>query len=235
MAGETLSAYLVRTRRLLKDLAAVYTPDPTNHTPAQFYSDYDLTQDINDAAEQRDLWSGGSRSYQQNIPLTIGQDRYVFTTMFPALTAANQTVLDVITIWLIYGSTRVALHNPPFSTLTDKARALVGYQNRPWGWSRYGANQIYIAPAPGAAYTADFDLSVLATRFAAVTDPDPLPFPYTTPIPFYAAYLAQLNMRRFDQAEVLFGYYVRAMRDIEGARVGEMLSAYSESGRGRRS
>lgn len=235
MAGETLSSYLVRTRRLLHDLSATYVPDPTNTTPSQYFSDFDLTADINDAVNERDLWSGGSRTYQPAIPLTIGQDTYVFTTLFPALAAAGQTVLDVINVILIYGSTRVVLQNPTFTDLTIKARALVGYQNRPWGFARYGAGKVYIAPAPGAPYTADFDLSVLSTTLVAVADPDPLAYPYTKPIPYYAAYSAKINQRRFDEAEVFFGYYVRAMRDIEGARVGQMVDAYAQQGaRGRR-
>lgn len=228
MAAETLSTYLVRTRRLLHDLSQNYVPDPTSTVPAQFYSDSDLTADINDATRQRDMWSGGSRTYVSNFPLTIGQDFYNLATVFPA-----QTVLDVINVILIYGSTRVALENPTFTDLTTKARALVGYQNRPWGFCRYGATKVCIAPAPAAAYFADFDLAVLSTTFAVVGDADPLPFPYTEPIPFYAAYKAKINQRRYDEAEVFYGFFVRAMRDIEGSRVGQMLTAYSSARSGK--
>lgn len=226
MAGETLGSYLVKTRRLLHDLSASYVPAPTSTTAAQYFSDFDLTSDINAALNDRDFWSGGSRNYQAAIPLTIGQELYSLATLFPAL-VATQTVLDVINVVLIYGSTRVVLENPTFTDLTTKARALVNYQNRPWGFARYGAQQIYIAPAPGAAYNADFDLSVLSATLVLATDADPLPYPYTKPVPYYAAYLAKVNQRRWDEAEVFYGYYVRAMRDIEGARVGQMVSAYT--------
>lgn len=213
---------------MLHDLSATYVPNPTSTTLSQYFADADLTVFINDATNQRDLWSGGSRTYVPNVALTIGQDAYTFTALAP-----NKTVLDCINVILIYGSTRVVLENPTFTDLTTKARALTFYQNRPWGFARYGANQIYIAPAPGAPYFADFDLSVLSTTFVVAADPDPLPFPYTVPIPFYAAYLAKINQRRFDEAEVHFGYYVRAMRDIEGARVGQMLSAYTAARSGK--
>ena len=228
VAAETLSTYLTKTRRLLHDLPGSYVPAPTSTVNAQYFNDADLTSFINSAIRQRDLWSGGSRSYRSAVPLTIGQDAYNFTTMFP-----TETTLDVINIFLIYGSTRVALENPPFTDLTTKARALTGYQNRPWGFARYGANQVYIAPAPGSAYNADFDLSVLSTVMALTTDVDPLPFPYTEPVQYYAAYLAKINQRRYDEAEIQYGFYVRAMRDIEGARVGQMLSAYSSSRSGK--
>jgi len=227
--GETLGTYLVRTRRLLHDLPQGYIPNPANTTKQTYYSDYDLTSDINDSINQRDLWGGGTRSYQAGIPLTIGQDTYTFPALFPTLYAAGQTVLDVVNVILIYGNTRVPLNNPSFTDLTTKARALVNYQNRPWGFTRYGAAAIYIAPAPGAIYTCDFDTVLLSTTLVTANDPDPLPFPYTPPVPYYAAYLAKLNMRRFDEAETFFGYYIRAMRDIEGARVGQMLSAYQQT------
>src|SRR3990172_279195 len=105
--AETLSTYLVRVRRVLHDLSASHVPDPTNHTAPQYFSDFDLPADINDALRERDLWSGGSRSYQPNLPLTIGQDAYLFSALFPGL-----TVLDIINVILIYGSTPVPLENP---------------------------------------------------------------------------------------------------------------------------
>lgn len=228
---ETLSTYLVRVRRLLHDLPANYVPNPLDSTPQQYFSDFDLTYDINDALNERDLWSGGSRLYQANVPLTIGQDTYLLQALFPTLV---QPVLDVIAIWLLYGNTRVPLDDVPFSTLTQRARPIIGFQNRPQGFARYGAGRIYIAPAPGAAYTCDFDLSVLSTTLVVASDADPLRYPYTKPIPYYAAYLAKLNQRRFDEAEVFFGYYIRHMRDIEGARVGQMPSPGTEGRRGAR-
>lgn len=215
--AETLTTYLTRVRRLLHDANADY------------FSASDLTADINDAIAQRDLWSGGSRSYRQGVALTIGQDLYDLTVLFPTL-----TVLDVINVWLIYGSTRVPLDNPSFTDLTAKARALTGYQNRPFGFARYGATQLYIAPAPGAAYTADFDLVTLSITLVAGADADPLPFPYTNPVPYYAAYQAKVNQRRYDEADVFLGYFRAAIASIEGARVGQMVSYFAgQQGGGR--
>lgn len=230
--GETLGTYLVRTRRLLHDLPLGYTPDPTNTNPNQIYSDFDLTGDINEALNERDLWSGGTRFFQSGIPLVIGQDQYPFTTLFPAIYAAGKVVLDVIGLAIIYGSTRYVLDNPSFTKMTTSTRILTTYQNRPMQFTRYGASTLFIDPAPSTVYTAEADTVLLSAVLVNSADPDPLPYPYTKPVPFYAAYLAYLNQGRDDKAERMFGYYIRNMRDIEGARVGQLLSAYTETRRG---
>lgn len=207
-----LADYLTETRRLLHDAQKFY------------FSDADLTADINYGIHQRDLWSGGSRSYQPNIPLTAGVDSYKLSTLFPAL-----RVLDVIHVWLIFGSTRVELDNRPFGDITNMFRPWTTYQSIPGGWTRYGADQVFIATAPATAYTTDWDLVTLSTTFVNPSDLDPLPFPYTEPVAYFAAYKAKINQRRFDEAEAFMGFAIKALRDIEGARVGEMISAYGGS------
>ena len=206
---QQLADYLTATRRLLHDVQKFY------------FSDADLTADINYGIKQRDLWSGGARSYQPNIPLTPGVDLYRLSTLFPTL-----RVLDVVTVWLIYGSTRVQLDNRPFSDVTNMFRPWTSYQSIPGAWTRYGADQVFVATAPATAYTADWDLVTLSTTFVNPSDLDPLSFPYTEPVPYFAAYKAKINQRRFDEAEVFMGFAIKALRDIEGARVGEMISAY---------
>ena len=208
----SLSDYLTEVRRLLHDAQKFY------------FSDADLTADINYGLKQRDLWSGGSRSYQPNIPLTTGLDKYSLSTLFPTL-----RVLDVVHVWLIFGSTRVELDNRPFGDLTNMFRPWTSYQGIPGGWTRYGADQVFIATAPATAYTADWDLVTLSTTLVNVGDLDPLMFPYTEPVAYFAAYKAKINQRRFDEAEVFMGFAIKALRDIEGARVGEMISSYSGS------
>jgi len=88
---------------------------------------------------------------------------------------------------------------------------------------------VFVATAPAAAYLTDWDLVTLSTTLVNPSDLDPLSFPYTEPVPYFAAYKAKINQRRFDEAEVFMGYAIKALRDIEGARVGEMISAYSGS------
>lgn len=215
----TLGDYLDELRRLLHDQNAA--GDVYWETP-------DLIKDINKALRQRDLWSGGSLDYRQAVPLTIGQDIYSLATLFSDL-----TVLDVINIWLIRGQVRQLLTSSTFTDLTSRERQLTTYQNFPTKFTRRGPDRVYLAPKPATAYTSDWDLVVLSTTMVSVTDPDPLVFPYTEPVPYYAAYQACINARRWDLADKFLELFIRSMRDIEGSRVGEMMTYY-EVQRGRR-
>jgi len=213
----TLLDYLTEVRRLLHD------------AEKDFWSDVDLTADINKAIRQRDLWSGGTRSYRPAIPLVTGQDLYSLLTLFP-----NDVVLDVMAIWLIYGQQRVRLNNQAFTDVNDQARPWLGYQNRPFTWSRYGQDQVFIAPKPSNTYATDWDLVVLSATLVNPGDTDPLTFPYTEPVPYYAAHHACINARRWDLADHFMGLFIKAMRDIEGARVGELQTYLLNSAGARR-
>lgn len=216
---QSLGDYLDEVRRLLHDQGTI---------EANFqWATADLIKDINKAIRQRDLWSNGSLAYRQNVALTPNQDIYSLATLFSDL-----TVLDVINIWLIYGSRRYHLDNPTFTTLTTAAagRGLLLPQGIPYGWTRRGPDVVYIAKKPSQAFPTDWDLSVLSTTLVNLTDVDPLVFPYTEPVPYYAAYLACVNARRWDLADQFMGLFTKAMRDIEGSRVGEMLTYYGKSG-----
>jgi hypothetical protein len=207
-AAETLASYRAATRRLLHD------------ANADIWSEPNLTIYINKAVAQRDIWTGGSRDYKADIPLIANQDFYVFTALFQ-----SDSVLDVVNLWVLYGNQRVLLHNPPFSELTSKFRSTKGQANRPMAWARFGGNKVCIAPPPATAYQTDWDLVVLSCVLAEEGDADPLPFPYTEPIPYYAAYRAFVDQREFDKADVQFGYFVKACRDVEGSRVGTLLQS----------
>lgn len=215
----TLGDYLDEVRRLLHD---------QNTGGGNTYSDADLIKDINKAVKQRDLRSNGSLAYRQDVALTVGQDIYTLPNLFPDL-----VVLDVINIWLIYGQTRVLLNNPTFTDVTSKSRVHTGFQNRPAAWARRSAT-VYIAPKPSFAYRTDWDLSVLSTTLVNLTDTDPLVYPYTEPVPYYACYMACINARRWDLADSFQGLFFKSMQDIEGSRIGEMQDYYATHGGRRR-
>ena len=214
--GVTLGDYLTEVRRLLHDAESDY------------WTDADLISDINKAIRQRDMWSGGMRTYRPGVALTTGQDLYSLAVLFP-----DVTVLDVLNLWLIYGSTRVRMDSKSFTDVNDIGRPYTSFQNRPFIWSRYGSDQVFIAPKPASTYAVDWDLAVLSGVLVALGDTDPLAYPYTEPVPYYAAHHACINARRWDLADHFMGLFMKAMRDIEGSRVGEM-PLYTGSGYGAR-
>src|SRR5437868_4018045 len=109
---ETLASYRIRFLREVRDANAQFFNNQGSATP---YADIDAW--LNEAIAWRDLWSGGSRAYRSGVSTTVNQDQYDLATLFP-----NDTVLDVVNLWLIYGNTRVRLDERPLGDVTRMYR-----------------------------------------------------------------------------------------------------------------
>ena len=78
------------------------------------------------------------------------------------------------------------------------------YPTYPMKFSTYGggsAATIMLAPMPALAYPAEWDFFCYSPALVNPGDPDPLPYPYTDPVPFFAAYFAKLQAQRLDEAK----------------------------------
>lgn len=188
----TLTSYLAELRRLLHDPNDVY------------WSVTDKTANLNTAMQQRDRDTSGNRVLISKT-LTIGTSTYNFSTL------SNVQVFDVVNIFLIYSGTRVRLSPMAMSLLNETYRRWTAYQSIPEAWARYGPSEVVIGPTPSLAYSTEWDCCVYSSPLVNPTDGDPLPYPYTDPVPYYAAYLCKLNERQIDEAE--------AFRDLYRARV----------------
>lgn len=212
---ETLATYRTRFLREVRDQNQDY-----------FTSTADIDAWIQEAQRWRDLWSGGSRSYRAGVALTATVDQYSLSSLFP-----NDTVLDIANLWLLWGNWRVPMDERPFGEVTNVYRPWLSYSNIPGAYCRYGATSVFIATAPSTGYTTDWDVIVLSARLAAASDVDPLPYPYTEPLVKYAVYLGFENMKRYEWAEAKYQEAIRALRDIEGSRVGELpLASVTQRG-----
>ena len=225
---ETLASYRTRFLRVVKDANQQYFNAGAAPGTAASYVDIDAW--INEAIRWRDLWSGGSRAYKHEQALAVGFDEYDLTTMFP-----TETILDIPYIWVIVGNARYKISERPLDEVTKFARGLIRFTSIPVVWCRYGATKLFIATAPASSlYTADFDVTTLSVQFAsdAPNTVDPLPFPYTEPVPYMAAALGKEQwQRQYEEAERLRGQATEKLRDIEGARVGELPSPIGPRGR----
>lgn len=218
---ETLASYRTRFLREVRDASQNFFNNQGSATP---FADIDAW--ILEAMAWRDLWSKGARSYRPAVSLTAAIDQYDLTVLFP-----TDTVLDIATLWLIYGNQRVQLDERPFSEVTNLWRPWTQYTNAPGAYCRYGATGVFIATAPSIAYTVDWDVIVLSAALVQPADIDPLPYPYTEPVVKYAAYLGKQNQQRSDEAETFKNEARMALADIEGSRVGELpLQYYSARG-----
>lgn len=224
----TLADYLGSLRRLLHDASDV------------IWSAADKTSYINEAIQQRDLDAGGQRALV-TFALTASQTRYTFTELaatgtFVGIAAATANIFDVIGITLIYSGYRILLETYSYSEMVSYPGylAYTAVTDRPAAWCKYGPNAVIIAPQPVQAYSTEWDVLCYSTPslLAATTDADTMTYPYTYPVPLYAAYLAKQNERQYDEAGFFLDRYQVAVTQINSAKTGMTPTMYPMTNRG---
>ena len=204
----TLQAYLDRLRRLLHD------PEPDRLWPAADKIEY-----INEGMQRRDLDTGCNR-IMQALTLQTGVDLYHLTDL------ANKATYDVININLIWGNIRTPMNQSSKVELDARARALLMSNGVPDTWARHGQNDIYFGPKPSLPYATEWDCAVIAPTLLIPEDNDPVPYPWTKPVPYYAAWLAKMNERQYDDADKFMKLYLNEIQVCQGARTGLVPSVY---------
>ncbi len=211
----TLTDFLTDVRNLLHDPQDAY------------WSQTQKTLWINKALQRRDRDTGANR-VQINLALTAGVDTYTFTTL------GNTSVFDVVGINLIFTNLRIVLGQMSFTELNTYVRQYQpAYQFYPVKWCRYGPATVILAPAPAQAYVTEWDCCVFSAALVNLTDADVLPYPFTEPVPYYAAHLAKLNERQWDEAADFKQQYDAQIQTVLGDVTGLVPSMYP-SGSGMR-
>jgi hypothetical protein len=203
----TLATYITATRRLLHD------------ANANFWTDAELTDYINDARNRLVRDTGVLRTIQTSATVT-NQEIYQFST----LPQGTQT-MDILNINLYWGNSRVPMRYLPWTQFNAELRFWQNYVGRPIAFSLYGPQQFYLAPVPDQVYVLEIDTVIEPVPMTLPVTVDPIPDPWTGPVPFYAAYLAKFKEQSYGEAElfnqqyknrvqsVLTGTYTRRMPD----------------------
>jgi hypothetical protein len=205
----TLQGYLDDLRRILHDPNDRYWPAS------------DKIVYINKGIQKRDIETGINR---QLIPftLTFAKDTYSFSD------TGQANVFDVVGINLIFGNVRQVMARFSFTDLNANVRQFKPQlQFYPVAWTRYGPNQVVFAPAPAQAYQTEWDCCVYTLPLVNLTDVDPMPYPYTDPVVFYAAYWAKLNERQWDESAQFLELYKDKLLVANNSRVGTIPTPYT--------
>jgi hypothetical protein len=139
----TLSGYITETRRLLHDVNA------------NFWTDAELTDYINDGRNHLVQDTGCNRILQSHTVTAS-----IETINFSDLPQGVNTI-DVLTINLYWGNSRVPLYYMAWSNFNAQLRFWQNYNGRPVGFSMYGPKQVYIGPKPDQDYELELDTVVL--------------------------------------------------------------------------
>ena len=178
----TLQGYITQVRRLLHDLNG------------QYWSDTELTDYINDA---RNRVCKDTRCLRQQIvnfvTLTQGTEQYQLASLPLPTALTGYTIIDVMGINILWGSTRIKLAYLPWTRFDVQFRYWTNMQSRPVCYSRLGALSVYIGPQPDTSYQSDWDVALVPPALTSDSSPEPIPEPFTTPVKYYAAYLAKFR------------------------------------------
>ncbi len=204
-----LSDYLDELRMLLHDPNDLY------------WSSAVKTAAINRGIAQRDLDTQGNRTLV-SFTLTAQQDTYDLVSDL-----AQQSVIDIIGLNIIWGNMRIVLGALSFTELNLWIRQQSpSWASYPVRFARRGPTKVILAPAPASAYVSEWDVSVFSDPLVFSTDTDPLPYPYTKPVAYYAAYLCKLNERQMEEAADFKAIYDANALAATNARAGMVPSPY---------
>jgi hypothetical protein len=192
----TLGNYITECRRLLHD------------ANANFYTDSELTDYINEARVRLVRDTGCLRNYQTTVTVT-SQEVYTFSTLPEAA-----MTMDILNINLIWGNTRIPLRYLPWTQFNAELRFWQNYTGRPIAFSMYGPTSYYIAPVPDQEYSMELDTVIMPTPLVASTDVDQIPDPWTTPVAFYACYKAKYKEQSYGEAEIFKQEYQRQAQSV---------------------
>lgn len=156
-------------------------------------------------------YPSGANVYPPTTPFTDGTATLQYAgnceiINYASLPSGLQT-LDVLNINLYWGNSRIPLRYLPWTQFNAELRYWQNYIGRPVAFSIFGQSQIYIGPVPDQVYTIDLDTVILPTDMVNLTDVDTIDEPYTSPVKFYAAYLAKYYEQSFGEAEIYMQQY----------------------------
>ena len=166
------------------------------------------------------IYPTGNQAYPPNTPFTDGTAQLTYDSpceviSFAALPQGLQT-LDILTINLYWGNSRIPLRYLPWTNFNAQLRYWQNYVGRPVCFSIYGQQQIYIGPVPDQSYAIDLDTIILPTPLV-LTNPDavdPINDPYTSPVPYYAAYKAKFKEQSYGEAEIFKQQYDKQVQAV---------------------
>jgi hypothetical protein len=158
-------------------------------------------------------------TFPPSTPFTNGTATLQYSgpaEIIPYAVLSTGTTLDILNITLYWGNSRIPLRYLPWSNFNAQLRYWQNYVGRPVCFSVYGQAQIYIGPVPDQPYAIEIDSTILPTPLSATTPSatDPINDPYTTPVPFYAAYKAKYKEQSYGEAEIYKQEYLKHVNAV---------------------
>lgn len=193
-----IDTYNARCRRLLSD------PN------AQYWSDPELNDDINQARIRVAADTKCLRQLITSVTLPQGQENYNIPTTVNGGTPPNLglNVIEVISVTVYWGNMRVKCQNRSFTEQDAKLRIFQTYTTRPGSLAYIGANTIYLNPVPDQNYVSDWDVVLAPAPLAASADPEVLPTVFQPLVAWFAASIAKYSDQSMQESDIFYKKYL---------------------------
>jgi len=192
----TLQDYITITRRLLHD------------ANANFWTNQELTDEIN-TARNRLVRDSGCKRELQTSAVVLNQEAYDFSSL-----PLGDLTLDIINLNLYWGNTRIPMRYLPWTQFNAQLRFWQNYTGQPVAFSMYGTRKFYVAPVPDEAYVIELDTVVQPIPLVNLNDVEELPEPWTSVVPYYAAYQAKFKEQSYGEAEIFRQQYLQQLQNL---------------------
>jgi hypothetical protein len=161
---------------------------------------------------------------------TLNQEVYQFSAI-PITSAGAGQVFMIKSISMIYDNYRYSLPVYSFSVYQAHIRRFpYQYSYVPTVASQYGQGtngSLYLYPIASQTYQLELDCFCLPAPLTSDTSPELIPLPWSDSIPYFAAYLAFLQMQRQNDARASLDLFDKMLlRQSGAARPGRQTNPY---------
>lgn len=169
----------------------------------------------------------GQEVYQFSLANTLIQAQSIFTGLRSA-----EGVISVASAWGVNAAMKPMLMEMIWSEFQAYYRSYnTGLQSYPTVWAKYGQGlngSIYLWPLPSQTSQMDWDVWCLPVTLTSSSTPEAIPYPFVTPVPYYAAYLAFFNAQRFEDADRMKKEYEQKLEECPPMSTGAFMGNYYE-------
>ena len=135
-------------------------------------------------------------------------------TATATLATTPERNLDVLNVNIYWGNSRVPLLYRSWTQFNTELRYWQNYIGRPIAFSNYGQGQIYIQPVPDQLYVAELDCITLPDPLVNDNSVEVIIDPYTSPVKYYAAYMAKYQEQSYGEAEIFQAQYAKQVQAV---------------------
>ncbi|MDE2021029.1 MAG: hypothetical protein KGJ13_11885, partial [Patescibacteria group bacterium] len=143
--------------------------------------------------------------------LVQGQEVYNFSAMPLGNAPGVASIFAVKSVAIIYDNYRYVLPMYSFSTYQGFVRQYPNqYLYVPTVCCQYGqgaGGSLYMYPLPSQSYSFQVDAFCLPSDLASDSDTEAIPLPWTDAVPYFAAYLAKLEMQDANGAQAMLSLF----------------------------